>query len=517
MPGETLHNVELFASGEYRGKPYTPADIEEIFRNCHRLGPKGRGLLDPPAVRGHEEDSAAPERTDIPADGWVDPTSVRLDWKTNPRTRGRQRVILGTITDVPADMARLIRERRYRKLSAEIYDDFADDDGTRYGKALRRVAYLGGEVPQVKGLADLPMPQKFGESFVRLVPGIAVKTGSGTWVCHSEVYAMDRAQMIAAIQAAMPGLMPATLQDMSDDKLADLAKNLPTAPAPAAAAATPGVAAMADMTREDLIAVLQGMGEDPASLEGMTDEDLQALYDQYVNGSDSGNSASAMADGDPATMTHDELVAACTAAGMDCTGKTDDELRAMLAGQTAQPAATMADKSKALKCAEITRFAEQVARANLKQSLKTHTEIKRQDAEKFFEQLCRAGKAIHAQKSVVMGDLLKQDNITVRTFSEKGKALRTTAYEQKKRQYEQLPIIFRFGERVPSGDVIGGKEQQSAEVNKVEKFAEQFGHELRKAGSDPKAMVERAKKLAEKNPNFTAESLIGKQGAAMVA
>jgi hypothetical protein len=54
-----------------------------------------------------------------------------------------------------------IDTKAYRKVSAEIYDNF-EDQGVDYGMALRRLALLGGEIPQVKALADLPMTSADG-------------------------------------------------------------------------------------------------------------------------------------------------------------------------------------------------------------------------------------------------------------------------------------------------------------------------------------------------------------------
>lgn len=169
--GEVIRGADLFASGVYRGQEYTVADLDEIARNFTRL----RQLLDPPAVLGHEESQefldallgsdrereADAERTDQPAAGWVD--RVWVDKYVEPSSGRLEGVLKGDITGVPAKIAEMIRNGRYKKISAEIYDDFTDDYGQSYGKALRRVAILGAEVPQVKRLGDLPAPTAFAE------------------------------------------------------------------------------------------------------------------------------------------------------------------------------------------------------------------------------------------------------------------------------------------------------------------------------------------------------------------
>ena len=46
--GEVIRGADLFASGVYRGKPYTVADLDEIAVNFRKL----KDQLDPPAVLG---------------------------------------------------------------------------------------------------------------------------------------------------------------------------------------------------------------------------------------------------------------------------------------------------------------------------------------------------------------------------------------------------------------------------------------------------------------------------------
>ena len=68
-----------------------------------------------------------------------------------------------------------------------------------------------------------------------VTPLAAVATRHGTYLCFAESPGMNRSQMLQAILAAMPGLNQATLDGMTDDALADLAKNLtPAQPVTAA-------------------------------------------------------------------------------------------------------------------------------------------------------------------------------------------------------------------------------------------------------------------------------------------
>lgn len=530
MPGYTLPEVELFASGTYRGREYTPADVARICVNAKRLP------IDPPVVTGHEDEdadgnpTASPERTDAPADGWVDPGTVRVEW------RGDRLYLLGRLTDVPAHVAAKVRARRLRKVSAEIYDDFVDDAGASHGKALRRVSLLGGEVPQVKGLADLPDPvrQAFAERAgrpgpARLVPAGGRATADGTYWCFAEVAGVTRDENKAALLAAMPGVLPATLDAMSDDQLADLAKNLPD-PAAATAAAAPGDAPAtatteaAPMTREEMTAALAAAGEDRAALEAMSDDDLKALYDAKVGGAGGGGDGGVAAMGDPAAMTREELVAELTTLGEDAAtleGLTDDELRelyAILTGEptAAAPAAATAAPAPVTPLSErrrgqpaavaASRFAEiarDVDRAALRLSVQGFNAVRKADAEKFFEQLVRDGKQVPAAKALVVGQLMRADGVRVRHFSEKGKRVARTAYEQLKAEYAALPAVVRLGERVgqPAADAAGAAER---EERAVERFAEVQAPALRAAGRTKEQFVQTFRDARKKDPALTA-------------
>src|SRR4051794_18692777 len=115
--GQVMPDVELFASGVYRGKPYTPADLDTILRNLHTLG--RLRILTPPAVKGHEEldaegnPTAAPERTDVPAEAWVDPETGRLKWKWDPLAGTWRKVLTATLGNVDPAMAKDIRLGRF--------------------------------------------------------------------------------------------------------------------------------------------------------------------------------------------------------------------------------------------------------------------------------------------------------------------------------------------------------------------------------------------------------------------
>ncbi len=231
MPGIRLRNIELFHQGTPRGVPYGPADFHSICRNFQAFSTGDRPFVRVPFVRGHEE--ADLKRTDIESDGWAD--QVRHDGKT----------LYGGLEDVSPDIAGKIEEKRFRTVSPEIYDSppegipreailaelrrrgfdtaqveakakelaprllEADEKAGKpvkplewyfdqclrmpLGKMLRRISALGGEIPQQKGKAELPMPERYAEAVdtrpvtLRYTHRVEM---NGAWAVFSEVQKM---------------------------------------------------------------------------------------------------------------------------------------------------------------------------------------------------------------------------------------------------------------------------------------------------------------------------------------
>jgi hypothetical protein len=544
--GEVLRDVDLFASGHYRGKDYTVADLEEMAENFARLGPFGKKLLDPPACLGHEETQAYLERTDLPAAGWV--RRVTVVKYHEPATGKEEAVLRGDIVGVPTSIANKIRNRTYRKVSAEVYSDFTDDFGRSYGKALRRVAFLGAEVPQVKRIGDLPLPEpeRFAEARPTALRPTAARvsrpgTRDETVLCFSEVTRMGdenqppgRQERIEAILSAMPNLAMPTLEGMTDDQLADLAKNLPPTqpPEPTMNPMTPppmpGMGA--DLTRDEMIAELTAAGQDPTALAGMTDDDLRNLLAQAGAGG-----MAPMADGEG--LTPEEMVAELVNLGEDpdtLAAMTPEELQALYDEMTNPQAtqeevAAMSEFGRRLRAAQARRragsrpnahvayaeiaHARKVARRTAEFSGGQLAAATRADAEAFCDQLTKEGRLLPAHRPIFLRDLLAADNLNpVAKFTENGRTVHLTAYERRKRELAQLPARVNFGERIPGGGPTDDASAARAEVRTVEKFAEMFGPEIRKQGGDPVTMVKVAKRRAETDPEFRAASLIGQHG-----
>jgi hypothetical protein len=277
-------------------------------------------LVEPTVVIGHEEEQDLLSNTGIPAAGYV----VGL------RRKGRK--LHADLSQIFPDIARLIEAGAYKHVSAEIYPKDRPPEGVpAVGCMLRRVALLGGQLPHIKSLSDLPPPGK--ESMIPDVPVFEAGPWQGeyysladlddmvvnfnrfsqparrfaeyvrlasprlgqlhptrrvwqntsrTWACFSEVRQMAdstlRDAAVGAIKASHPDLSDDFLASLSDEQLAMLAAADTTG---GASGGGEGEQQMQDMpSREQMIADLVALGEDQAALEAMTDEDLMRLWQE---------------------------------------------------------------------------------------------------------------------------------------------------------------------------------------------------------------------------------------------
>lgn len=139
-----LKNVQIFASGLHRGKVFVEAHIDKIIENFEKFGAK----IKPPMVLGHDEKQPILQNSGLPSLGTVVPGSVR---KLN---EGGITKLIADFVNVPELARKAIELKRYSRISSELYTDF-EHEGTKHGLALRRVALLGADIPEVKTLADV--------------------------------------------------------------------------------------------------------------------------------------------------------------------------------------------------------------------------------------------------------------------------------------------------------------------------------------------------------------------------
>lgn len=440
-----LPDVNLFASGIYRGKPWPASVVRAIDRNAKSL----RKMHQPPAVLGHEEEQEFLDRTDLPNAGIVDLDTVRA--VPDPEYPGEV-LLKGNVVNVPPEIADLIEKGQYTHGSSEIYENFLDDFENRHGPAMRRFVFLGGTPPQVKRLGRLPKPvpmqalKQFAET--KLAAG-------GLYLAFADLQPMDqeplkREDMVAAIQEAMPGLSTALLDTLSDDQVKEILAAVPKppepTPAPAPAPSPSGVVPMDETaaapvdammpvgpSREEMIAALVAQGQDQMALEAMPDAELKALYDQ--------------------------IMAAPSEAPVE------------------SPVAMMSEEDRKKLPEPMQKFIafseKQQARqaAIAKQQAAREREIKRKKIHAFCDQQITAGKLLPAQRDDYVAMLLPLDDFhAVHKFSDNGRVETLTALDRKMRELGKRPSIIRFGEKVP-GKPLGPQGDKAEALAKAEAHA----------------------------------------------
>ena len=136
----TVDNVEIFRAGVWNGDKYTVKDLQQVVSNFVNLTEH----VKPPIKLGHGEDQSILKREGLPAGGWIKKLRLIGD------------KIVATITDVPKQLARLIKNKQYKRVSAEIYPEY-EIAGKKYKNVLRAVALLGEDIPAIDSLKDVEL------------------------------------------------------------------------------------------------------------------------------------------------------------------------------------------------------------------------------------------------------------------------------------------------------------------------------------------------------------------------
>jgi len=129
-----LNDIEIFEAGTYRGIVYDEAALDSMVANFTAC----KDELKPTLVIGHEENQDLLKNSGLPSAGWM----------TGVKKVGKK--LLASFKDVPQVLMDLIGKGAYKRISSEIYSNYNGK-----GHALRRVATLGGEIPEVKTLQDI--------------------------------------------------------------------------------------------------------------------------------------------------------------------------------------------------------------------------------------------------------------------------------------------------------------------------------------------------------------------------
>lgn len=214
----TIKGAEIFAAGTHRGKRYSIRDLDDMAENFRRFSTpdhRGKILLEVPAVPGHEEDEDQEllHRSDLPA----------LAWASRVYRQGTK--LKADFRDVPPQVVKILRAKRYKKMSSEVYDEPPEGVPGK-GKMLRRVAFLGGDIPQIKSLADIPVPVTMSERDYQWRPTTlrfrSVRSSKipGVFTVFAEVVMPSREEMCAKLQQL--GFDQSILDGMRDEQLAEI-------------------------------------------------------------------------------------------------------------------------------------------------------------------------------------------------------------------------------------------------------------------------------------------------------
>lgn len=446
---ERLKDVEAFSTGKKRDIEYTPDDLKDIVRNFEQFGTGQRPGFDVPVVYGHEESPEEQKKflqnTGIKADGWIegaktDGKKLYLDMRVSPK------------------LADAIREGHYGTCSIEIYNDpkAAGLDGK--GKVMRRLAVLGGEIPQDKNTKRLPMPERYSERKLhrRIVTTHlrdCEQFAGNAWVtCFSEV----------SMMTAEPPPMQMNMAEMTQ-KLAEHGVN------PESLKTVEGC--MAEMCRmaEDMNKETDWDSEPPPPKNPDEKKEYGELHKKMSAYAEKLKKyAEFIADGHPEDPIPE----------VRPIHPNNNPADRGLGGPSENVKGAMAKMSEEMK----SFFTEQVAalRAELK-PIKDRVEEDDQLAVlTFCEQQVKAGKLTPAMLNRkdhfnVIDELLELDNTqVVAKMSEGGREFGLTKRKKRMEQIKRGPIVWKNSEVARNdGGVTPGGDSEDREIAKIDRFCEE--------------------------------------------
>ena len=138
VEGDTVE-VAIFRPGVYHGgaSVITEGDINELMESYDA------GVHEAPSVIGHAQDRQPGD----PAYGWVESLFKR------------DGLLWARLNKVPDEFKEWVDQGLWKKRSIEVWNDF-QNTGKKY---LRAIAWLGADVPEVRGLPDVVWAEEEGE------------------------------------------------------------------------------------------------------------------------------------------------------------------------------------------------------------------------------------------------------------------------------------------------------------------------------------------------------------------
>jgi len=134
-----INGWEVLATGTYHDGDITlkDSDLDEIVKTHSKIG----ALMKPFLKLGHDTKQKLIQQQGWPSAGWI----------TNVRKAGNK--LLVDVKDIPEKIFSLIKKRAYGRVSSELTVNKLIE-GTTYPMALKAVALLGADTPEIKSLDD---------------------------------------------------------------------------------------------------------------------------------------------------------------------------------------------------------------------------------------------------------------------------------------------------------------------------------------------------------------------------
>lgn len=497
--GSPLSGVEIFSTGVHRGKRYGPGDLDAMVRNFRQFstGPKARVRV--PAVLGHEETQEFLERSDLPAAAWPN------------RVYRQGRLLKADFDDPPPVVKRLLKNKAYRTVSSEVYDEPPAGVPGR-GKMLRRIAFLGGDIPELKTLDEIAALTEHSESrgrrfapyrrhVFKFRESVARSNAPGIFFVFAEVRPVPMDPEEVDLNPGGGGMDPDEMLGMLADHGIDTSVLEGLSPE-----------GMAEVLRacdaKDEAAGGGGDSEYDEDPEEEPDEEMKAKYRERAKKfADRLSAYKSYCDEDDMRRMSEMFAA-------DSRHAEDDTVSAL----TARPKKiTRTEHYSEKRVAEIVR--EQVAAALKadagdvrKFAEETRAAEKRRAAEAICDRLGLEGRLPPAERPAVLSRLMRADPKTVvEKFSEVkgGKKVVTeaTEFDLQVRELEARPRFFH--ERARSGErgTAGGAREEDAEAEKVGQHYEMFKEDFPR-GVTREGLVEGFKAAKKHDAGLTAQQFL---------
>lgn len=133
-----MDGVEIFAVGEWNGRPFSPRDLDTILESFQ----KTKDRLKPYVKLGHDDKQPILKSDGLPAAGWVEDLK-RVGDK-----------LVARLSRVPGKIKELIDAGAFRRVSVELIPKYRIGDQV-YDMALAGLALLGTKTPAVDSLEDI--------------------------------------------------------------------------------------------------------------------------------------------------------------------------------------------------------------------------------------------------------------------------------------------------------------------------------------------------------------------------